>query len=112
NQDLFIMFGVLQNPYGQQMAWDFLREHFNDILKKAGQSLEGAQYAYFAVGVFCDPKHRAEAQEFLDQHAVPGMERVGREQMERVDQCIEFRQREQPNLEKYLAAQNTNAGQQ
>jgi aminopeptidase N/puromycin-sensitive aminopeptidase len=105
NQDLFIMFGVLRNQYGQQMAWDFVREHFNDIVKKAGESLNGAQYAYFAVGVFCDPKHRAEAQEFLNQHAVPGMERVGLEQMERVDQCIEFRQREEPNLASYLAQQ-------
>ena len=103
NQDLFIMFGVLQNPYGQQMAWDFVRQRFGDILKKAGQSLEGAQYAYYAAGVFCDPKHRQEAEQFLKEHAVPGMERVGREQLERVDQCIELREREQPNLANYLS---------
>jgi aminopeptidase N len=111
NQDIGIMLDVLANPYGQRMAWDFIRQRYPDIQKKAGQSIFGAQGAYYAIGAFCDPKSRSEAETFLEEHKVPGMERVGRQQMERVDQCIELRQREEPNLANYLEQRSSATGQ-
>ena len=110
NQDMRIMMNVLANPYGQRMAWDFIRQRYPDIQKKAGQSIFGAQGAYYAVGAFCDPKSRSEAETFLEEHKVPGMERVGRQQLERVDQCIELRQREEPNLAKFLEKRSSAIG--
>ena len=77
NQDLRIVLRVLDNPAGQQLAWDFIRERYADIQNKAGQSIFGAQFGYRAVGVFCDAKSEQEAQSFLAEHKVPGMERVG-----------------------------------
>lgn len=112
NQDLGIMMGVLMNPAGQQLAWNFIQQHYQDIAKKAGQSIFGAQYVYYAVGVFCDPKSAREAQAFLDEHKVPGLDRVAREQMERVDDCIDLRQREQPKLANYLEKNSAAAVQQ
>ncbi len=110
NQDLRIMMAVLRNPAGQRLAWDFIREHYADIQKKAGQSIFGAQFAYYAVGVFCDAKSEQEAQSFLDEHKVPGLDRVGRQQIERVNQCVDLRQREEPNLASYLQKTATAAG--
>ena len=111
NQDMHIMMAVLTNPAGQQMAWDFIRQRYTDIQNKLGQSIFGAQYAYYAVGAFCDTKSRGEAEEFLKEHAVPGLARVGRQQLERVDQCIDLRQREQGNLAKYFAQSSAVSGQ-
>jgi aminopeptidase N len=104
NQDMRIMMRVLVNPAGQQLAWDFIRLHYTDIQNKLGQSIFGAQYAYYAAGAFCDAKSRAEVAQFLQEHAVPGLERVGRAQIERVDQCVDLRQREEANFAKYFAA--------
>ena len=56
NQDLRIVLRVLDNPAGQQLAWDFIRERYGNIQNKAGQSIFGAQFGYRAVGVFCDAK--------------------------------------------------------
>jgi aminopeptidase N/puromycin-sensitive aminopeptidase len=111
NQDLSIILRVLNNPYGQRIAWDFIRERYGDIQKKAGQSIVGAQAAYLAAGALCDAKSRAEAESFLAQHRVEGMDRVGRQQMERMDQCIDLRQREEPNLTKYLDKTSNASGQ-
>jgi aminopeptidase N len=111
NQDMGIMFGVLTNPAGKQLAWDFIRERYADIENKAGQSIFGAQYAYYAVGVFCDSKSRSEGEQFLREHAVPGLERVGRQQLERVDQCIDLRQREEGNFAKYFEKPASSSGQ-
>jgi aminopeptidase N len=111
NQDLSIILRVLNNPYGQRIAWDFIRERYGDIQKKGGQSIVGAQAAYLAVGALCDAKSRTEAESFLAQHKVAGMDRVGRQQMERMDQCIDLRQREEPNLTKYLDKTSNASGQ-
>ncbi len=112
NQDLRIMMDVLRNPAGQQLAWNFIRDHYGDIQKKAGQSIFGAQFGYYAVGVFCDAKSEQEAQSFLDEHPVPGLERVGRQQIERVNQCIDLRQREEANLANYFQKSGGTAGLQ
>jgi len=111
NQDMGIMMRVLANPAGQQLAWTFIKDRYADIQNKAGESIFGAQYAYYAVGAFCDPKSRGEAQQFLQEHAVPGLDRVGKQQLERVDQCIDLRQREEGNFAKYFA-QSASSGQQ
>jgi aminopeptidase N/puromycin-sensitive aminopeptidase len=111
NQDLRIMLHVLHNAYGKQLAWAFIREHYAELQSKAGQSIFGAQFAYRAVGALCDPKSEQEAKTFLEEHAVPGLERVGRQQVEIVNQCIELRQREEPNLASYLRSNGTAAGQ-
>jgi len=103
NQDLGIMMGVLRNPAGQRLGWDFIQTRYADIATKAGQSIFGAQFAYYAVGVFCDAKSAKEAEAFLDAHKVTGLDRVGKKQMERVNQCIDLREREGPNLANYLA---------
>jgi hypothetical protein len=111
NQDLGTLLRVLRNPYGKQLAWDFIRQHYSELQHKAGQSIFGAQFAYYAVGSLCDRKSEQEAKWFLDEHAVPGLERVGRKQVEIVNQCIELRQREEPNLANYLRSTGTAAGQ-
>jgi len=111
NQDMWNMLSVLANPEGQQLGWDFIRQRWGDIQHKAGQSIVGAQFAYYAVGVFCDRTRVKEAQAFIDQHRVQGLDRVARQQMERVDQCIDLRQREEPNLANYLQKAGNGTGQ-
>ncbi|WP_041856320.1 M1 family metallopeptidase [Candidatus Korobacter versatilis] len=111
NQDLRGLVGVLSNPAGQQLTWDFIRQRWSDIQNKAGQSIVGAQLAYYAIGVFCDAEHAKEAQSFIDQHRVQGLDRIARQQMERVGQCIDLRQREEPNLARFLQKSGNGSGQ-
>ena len=111
NQDLWIMVSVLRNPAGKQIAWDFIRERYDDIVNKAGESIFGAQFAYYAVGSFCDARSAKEAHAFINAHQVPGLERVARQQLERVDQCIDLRQREESNLAEFLEHRSHAAGQ-
>jgi aminopeptidase N/puromycin-sensitive aminopeptidase len=58
------------------------------------------QYA----GTFCSAESREDVRNFFSTHKVEDADRALRAAIEAIDGCIQFRQQQEPNLKKWLAA--------
>jgi aminopeptidase N/puromycin-sensitive aminopeptidase len=105
NQDLFVVFGPLNNPDTQTIAWDLFKTNFKALLDKAGASLGGG-FAQSA-GVFCDAKLRDDAQQFFAAQNLPGTKRILKNSEDVVNACITLRSLQQGNLSAYLKQSGT-----
>jgi aminopeptidase N/puromycin-sensitive aminopeptidase len=102
NQDLYIFDSLLDNPSIRRVSWDFMRQHFDEVDKKAGTGLWGGDL-YVAAGYsFCDEKLRAELEDFYRQHTFEGKEREEKRMLERISDCIALRNQQQEKLSGWL----------
>ncbi len=106
---LQLVTGVLANPAGQQLAWDFIRQHWSE-LEKAGGPFASAQVVG-ATSVFCDPGLRDQVTEFFSAHKVAGAERTYKQSIERINNCVNLKTQQEPQLASWLG-QHGNAGGQ
>jgi aminopeptidase N/puromycin-sensitive aminopeptidase len=104
---LQLITGVLRNPAGQQLAWDFIRQHWSEI-EKAGGPFASAQVVG-ATSVFCDTGKRDQVTEFFTAHKVQAAERTYRQTIERINSCVDLRSQQEPQLASWLG-QHGNAG--
>jgi aminopeptidase N/puromycin-sensitive aminopeptidase len=104
---LRLVTGVLVNPAGQKLAWDFIREHWSAI-EKAGGPFASAQVVG-ATGVFCDAGLRDQVTEFFTAHKVEAAERTYKQSIERINSCVDLKSQQQPQLASWLG-QHGNAG--
>jgi aminopeptidase N/puromycin-sensitive aminopeptidase len=104
---LRLVTGVLVNPAGQRLAWDFIREHWSAI-EKAGGPFASAQIVG-ATGVFCDAGLRDQVTEFFTAHKVEAAERTYKQSIERINSCVDLKSQQEPQLASWLG-QHGNAG--
>lgn len=104
---LQLVTGVLQNPDGQKLAWDFIRQHWAE-LEKAGGPFASAQVVG-ATSTFCDAGMRDEVTEFFNAHKVAAAERTYKQAIERINDCVALKSRQEPQLASWLG-QHGNAG--
>ena len=104
---LQLVTSVLSNPAGQQLAWDFIRQHWADI-EKAGGPFASAQVVG-ATSVFCDAGLRDQVTEFFTAHKVEAAERTYRQSIERINNCVDLKSQQEPQLASWLG-QHGNAG--
>ena len=104
---LRLVTGVLVNPAGQKLAWDFIREHWSAI-EKAGGPFASAQVVG-ATGVFCDAGLRDQVTEFFTAHKVEAAERTYKQSIERINSCVDLKSQQEPQLASWLG-QHGNAG--
>jgi aminopeptidase N/puromycin-sensitive aminopeptidase len=107
-QDLYVLTGLLRNPVSQDAAWDFMRQHFDEIMKKTGGGLGGVGVFLYGAQSFCATQQANEVQQFFEQHPFPGTERNQREAIEAINGCVELRGQQQNNLAAWLK-QNGNS---
>jgi aminopeptidase N len=98
---------VLENPDGQKLAWDFIRQHWSEI-EKSGGPFASAQVIGATSG-FCDAGMRDQVTEFYDAHKIAAAERTYRQSIERIDNCIDLKSQQEPQLASWLG-QHGNAG--
>jgi aminopeptidase N len=103
SQDLRIIGAVTGNPVGEDMGWDFVRQHLDDIRKKTGGGLGGVGAILAVTGRFCDVQKRDQVQQFFQEHPFPGTERNQRQAIETINNCIALRNQQQANLVSWLA---------
>jgi puromycin-sensitive aminopeptidase len=109
-QDLFIVVNLLANPISQNATWDFMRQNFNEIMKKTGGGLGGVGVFLYGAESFCTTQQAQEVKQFFDQHPFPGTERNQREAIESINGCVELRDQQRNNLAAWLKQNgNTNA---
>jgi aminopeptidase N len=104
---LQLVTGVLGNQDGEKLAWDFIRQHWTEI-EKAGGPFASAQVVGATSG-FCDAGMRDQVTEFYSAHKIAAAERTYRQAIERINNCIDLKSQQEPQLASWLG-QHGNAG--
>ena len=104
---LGLVTSVMGNPAGQQLAWDFVRQHWPEI-EKAGGPFASAQVVG-ATSVFCDAASRDQVTEFFTAHKVAAAERTYKQSIERINNCVDLKSQQETKLASWLG-QHGNAG--
>ena len=99
---LQLITGVLDNPAGQQLAWDFIRQHWPEV-DKAGGPFASAEVVD-ATSVFCNAGMRDEVTEFFTAHKVAGAERTYKQSIERINNCVDLKSQQEPQLASWLGS--------
>jgi aminopeptidase N len=97
--------GVIQNPVGEKLAWDFVQTHW-DAVAKAGGPFASAQVVG-ATAVFCDAGMRDQVTDFFAAHKVEAAERTFRQSIERINNCVDLKSRQEPQLSSWLGQHGT-----
>jgi aminopeptidase N len=105
---LQLVTGVLSNPAGQQLAWDFIRQHWSE-LEKAGGPFASAQVVG-ATSTFCDAGLRDQVTEFFTAHKVAAAERTYKQSIERINNCVDLKTQQEPQLASWLGQHGTAGG--
>ena len=105
---LQLVTSVLVNPAGQQLAWDFIRQHWS-AMEKAGGPFASAQVVG-ATSVFCDAGLRDQVTEFFAAHRVAAAERTYKQSIERINACVDLKSQQEPQLASWLGQHSTAGG--
>ncbi len=92
---------LIGNPATRDTAWAFLKLHWVEMREKVVSF--GGGGAVGALGGYCDLDHRKDIEDFFRDHRAPGAERTVRLALERITSCVEFKQKQGPEFEKWLA---------
>jgi len=103
-QDYLQVFpALLADATAREIAWDYLKAHWDGLAEKV--TTFGGRGAVSALGVFCSVPLRDDVKLFFSSHRAPGAERALQQSLERMNNCIEFKQAQRANFEKWLANQ-------
>lgn len=104
NQDAAIQLSVsLGMPASRDQAWSYVKSNWEKV--QAQLTTEMGSYLVSATGSFCSAEMRDDIQTFFATHKVAASDRALKHAVERINGCIEFRNLQEPNLKKWLAAQ-------
>jgi aminopeptidase N len=101
---------VLASPEGQKQAWDFVLAHW-DAVQKVGGPFASAQIIA-STGGFCDAHMRDQVVAFYDAHKIEAAERTYRQSIERINNCIDLKSQQEPQLASWLGQHGSSAGGQ
>jgi aminopeptidase N/puromycin-sensitive aminopeptidase len=99
---------VMGNPAGQKLAWDFVREHWPAI-EKSGGPFASAEVIN-ATDSFCDASMRDEVVSFYSKHKIDAAERTYRQSIERINNCVDLKSQQEPQLATWLDRHGSTAG--
>jgi aminopeptidase N len=107
---LQIIAGVMRNPAGEKLAWNFIQTHWGAV-QKAGGPFASAEIIG-ATSSFCSAKLRDEVTSFYDAHKIDAAERTYRQSIERINNCVDLKSRQEPQLASWLGQHSSRAGGQ
>jgi len=85
-------------------AWAFTKAHWAELEPKITISLGDVTLAT-SLSSFCSAEARDDITAFFRAHKLPAAERTLQQTVERINNCIETKQRQQPALAAWLSAQ-------
>jgi hypothetical protein len=100
--------GVMENPAGTRLGWDFVRAHWSEIAKVLGGFNSGGLIS--ATGSFCDANLGSQVQDFFAVHKVPSAERTLKQALERVNYCVDLKSQQSNQLASWLQRRGSAAG--
>ena len=107
---LGVISGVMNNPEGQKLAWDFVLAHW-DAVQKSGGPFASARIVG-STSSFCDARMRDQVVEFFAAHKVEAAERTYRQSIERINNCVDLKSRQEPQLASWLGQHGSSVGGQ
>src|ERR1022692_1730530 len=107
---LRLVTGVMGNPAGEKLAWDFVLSHW-DAVQKAGGPFSSAQVVR-ATSSFCDAHMRYQVADFYAAHKIEAAERTYRQSIERINNCVDLKAQQEPQLASWLGEHGSSAGGQ
>jgi aminopeptidase N len=91
---------LLAESPAREIAWDYLKAHWDALAEKVTSF--GGSGAVSALGGFCSMEKRDEIKQFFAAHRAPGAERALQQSLERITTCVEFKQLQGGNMQKFL----------
>ena len=91
---------LLSASPAREIAWDYLKAHWDELAEKVTSF--GGSGAVSALGGFCSIEKRDEIKQFFATHRAPGAERALQQSLERIATCVEFKQLQSENMQKFL----------
>jgi aminopeptidase N len=107
---LGLVTSVMGSPEGEKLAWDFVLSHW-DAVQKAGGPFATAQVVG-STGSFCDAHMRDQVVEFYAAHKIEAAERTYRQSIERINNCVDLKSQQEPQLASWLGQHRSSAGGQ
>jgi aminopeptidase N len=107
---LGVITSVMGNPEGEKQAWDFVLSHW-DAVQKAGGPFASAQVVG-ATSSFCDAHMRDQVVDFYTAHKIAAAERTYRQSIERINNCVDLKSQQEPQLASWLGQHGSSAGGQ
>ncbi|HEX4786560.1 MAG TPA: M1 family aminopeptidase [Candidatus Sulfotelmatobacter sp.] len=105
---LQVITSVMRNPAGRQLAWDFIQSHW-DAVAKAGGPFASAEVVG-ATGIFCNAELRDQVKQFFAAHKIAAAERTYKQSIERIDDCVDLKSQQQPQLAMWLGKHSSSGG--
>jgi aminopeptidase N/puromycin-sensitive aminopeptidase len=96
---------VMHNPAGETLAWDFIQSHWDAIAKAGGPFASGEVVG--ATSAFCDTGMRDQVTDFFAAHKIAAAERTFRQSIERINNCVDLKSRQEPQLSSWLGQHGT-----
>ena len=107
---LGVISSVMSNPEGQKLAWDFVLAHWDAVQKVGGPFASGRIVG--STSSFCDAHMRDQVVEFFAAHKVEAAERTYRQSIERINNCVDLKSRQEPQLASWLGQHGSAMGGQ
>jgi aminopeptidase N/puromycin-sensitive aminopeptidase len=107
---LGVISSVMSNPEGQKLAWDFVLAHWDAVQKVGGPFASGRIVG--STSSFCDAHMRDQVVEFFAAHKVEAAERTYRQSIERINNCVDLKSRQEPQLASWLGQHGSAVGGQ
>jgi aminopeptidase N len=102
NQDSWILFAIeMGNRETRDLAWNYIQHNWDKVQAQLTTSSGGSLVG--SVGGFCDAQHRDEATAFFDTHKVAASDRALKRAVNQINDCIDLRSVQEPNLKAWLA---------
>jgi aminopeptidase N len=105
---LGLVTSVMGNPAGEKLAWNFVLAHW-DAVQKAGGPFSSAQVVG-ATSSFCDAHMRDQVADFYAAHKIEAGERTYRQAIERINNCVDLKAQQEPQLATWLGQHGSSAG--
>jgi aminopeptidase N len=107
---LGLVTGVMRNPEGQKLAWDFVLAHWDAVQKVGGPFASGRVVG--ATSSFCEANLRDQVVDFYAAHKIEGADRTYRQSIERINNCVDLKSQQEPQLASWLGQHSSLAGGQ
>jgi aminopeptidase N len=102
SQDTAIYLGqFFGNPFARTRAWAFVKQHWTELEPKIMISL-GDVNLVGSLSAFCDAAARDDIKAFFEARRLPAAARTLNQTIERIDNCIELREKQAPVLAEWL----------
>jgi puromycin-sensitive aminopeptidase len=91
---------LLAESPAREIAWDYLKAHWDSLAEKVTSF--GGSGAVSALAGFCSVEMRDDIKQFFTDHRAPGAERALQQSLQRISSCVEFKQLQGENMQKFL----------